>query len=148
MTARGDTPGSGRDGRSRGDGASGEVSAVDVLREIEFDRATGKLSEADYGSLKSAYTARALAELRAPSAEPPAGEPTPSARSEHVSGNHAIGVLLVRGSDGGGRGVLHRVRALSDGRVPWLRCRDLNGRSAVLQRVRRSAGGGRCAPGD
>lgn len=42
------------------------ITAVDVLREIEFDRATGKLSDADYGTLKSTYTARALAELRAP----------------------------------------------------------------------------------
>ena len=39
---------------------------MEVLREIEFDRATGKLSDADYGTLKSAYTARALAELRSP----------------------------------------------------------------------------------
>jgi hypothetical protein len=42
-----------------------EQSAVDVLREIEFDRATGKLSDADYGSLKATYTERALADLRA-----------------------------------------------------------------------------------
>ena len=78
LPARGDSPGSRRDAHV-GDGASGEVTAVDVLREIEFDRATGKLSDADYGSLKSAYTARALVELRAPSAEPRAGDPTPAA---------------------------------------------------------------------
>jgi hypothetical protein len=41
------------------------ITAVDVLREIEFDRATGKLSDSDYGTLKSTYTARALEELRA-----------------------------------------------------------------------------------
>ena len=51
-------------GRSE-NGSETEATAVDVLREIEFDRATGKLSEADYGSLKSMYTARALEELRA-----------------------------------------------------------------------------------
>lgn len=90
VTARGDTPGSRRDARS-GDGASGEVTAVEVLREIEFDRATGKLSDADYGSLKSAYTARALAELRAPSAEPPAGEPTLPARSSTSRGTTPSG---------------------------------------------------------
>jgi hypothetical protein len=53
-----------RNGSPTGGAATEQVSAVDALREIEFDRATGKLSEADYGSLKSAYTARALAELR------------------------------------------------------------------------------------
>jgi predicted nucleic acid-binding Zn ribbon protein len=41
------------------------VSAVEALREIEFDRATGKLSEDDYVALKTAYTRDALAELRA-----------------------------------------------------------------------------------
>jgi hypothetical protein len=54
-----------RIGRS-GNGSDTEATAVDVLREIEFDRATGKLSDADYGSLKSTYTARALEELRSP----------------------------------------------------------------------------------
>jgi cytochrome c-type biogenesis protein CcmI len=39
--------------------------AVRALREIEFDRATGKLSDADYEGLKAQYTARALAEMRA-----------------------------------------------------------------------------------
>lgn len=38
--------------------------ALSALREIEFDRATGKLSEADYESLKARYTARALEVLR------------------------------------------------------------------------------------
>lgn len=39
--------------------------AVDALREIEFDRATGKLADADYAALKAEYTALALDELRA-----------------------------------------------------------------------------------
>lgn len=39
-------------------------TAVDALREIEFDRATGKLSDADYGELKASYTQRALAVMR------------------------------------------------------------------------------------
>jgi hypothetical protein len=38
--------------------------AVDALREIEFDRETGKLSDADYAALKATYTAAALTELR------------------------------------------------------------------------------------
>ena len=41
-----------------------EDSAIVALREIEFDRATGKLSESDYAELKSTYAARALAEMR------------------------------------------------------------------------------------
>jgi cytochrome c-type biogenesis protein CcmI len=40
-------------------------TAVEALREIEFDRQTGKLSDADYTSLKTSYTERALAEMRA-----------------------------------------------------------------------------------
>jgi hypothetical protein len=40
-------------------------NAVEALREIEFDRATGKLSDADYAALKRTYTERALAEMRA-----------------------------------------------------------------------------------
>lgn len=39
--------------------------ALAALKEIEFDRATGKLSEADYEELKATYTARALEALRA-----------------------------------------------------------------------------------
>ncbi|MCU0618736.1 MAG: zinc ribbon domain-containing protein [Gemmatimonadaceae bacterium] len=42
-----------------------EASAIDALREIEFDRATEKLSDSDYDTLKRQYTAAALAELRA-----------------------------------------------------------------------------------
>lgn len=43
---------------------SGNDTAVDALREIEFDRATGKLSDADYGSLKASYTQRAVSAMR------------------------------------------------------------------------------------
>lgn len=38
--------------------------AVGALREIEFDRATGKLSDADYGVLKARYTAEAIGAMR------------------------------------------------------------------------------------
>jgi len=44
---------------------SAESSAIEALREIEFDRATGKLSDDDYSALKAQYTPRALIELRA-----------------------------------------------------------------------------------
>ena len=39
--------------------------AVAALREIEFDRETGKLSDSDYAELKARYTRAALDELRA-----------------------------------------------------------------------------------
>ena len=45
-----------------------ELEAVVALREIEFDRETGKLSDSDYAELKSRYTARALSAMRATSA--------------------------------------------------------------------------------
>jgi hypothetical protein len=38
--------------------------AIAALREIEFDRATGKLSDADYAQLKEQYTRQALARMR------------------------------------------------------------------------------------
>jgi ribosomal protein L40E len=39
--------------------------AVDALRELEFDRETGKISDADYGPLKARYTEQALVAMRA-----------------------------------------------------------------------------------
>ena len=39
-------------------------SAIAALREIEFDRATGKLSETDYAELKARYTKEAIAVMR------------------------------------------------------------------------------------
>jgi hypothetical protein len=42
-----------------------EHEAVTALREIEFDRVTGKLSDADYAELKMRYTVRALEAMRA-----------------------------------------------------------------------------------
>ncbi len=38
--------------------------AVEALREIEFDRATGKLADADYEMLKTRYTRQAVAAMR------------------------------------------------------------------------------------
>jgi hypothetical protein len=54
-------------------------TAVEALREIEFDRQTGKLSDADYTTLKASYTERALAEMRTRSNEP--GTPIDEAES-------------------------------------------------------------------
>ncbi len=44
--------------------ASEDGLAVTALREIEFDRATGKLSDEDYEELKAKYTQIALNEMR------------------------------------------------------------------------------------
>lgn len=50
---------------ARGFGPPPAEDAVAALREIEFDRATGKLSDADYDELRARYTERALASMRA-----------------------------------------------------------------------------------
>lgn len=47
-------------------------SAIRALREIEFDRATGKLSDADYAALRKTYGAQAVRELRGATPAPPA----------------------------------------------------------------------------
>src|ERR1700694_3800380 len=44
--------------------------ALTALKEIEFDRETGKLSEPDYEFLKTKYTAAAFEALRLESDEP------------------------------------------------------------------------------
>lgn len=51
-----------------------EPDAVVALREIEFDRATGKLSDVDYDELRTRYTERALAALRSEGAAAPEDE--------------------------------------------------------------------------
>lgn len=47
-------------------------TAMDALREIEFDHATGKLSESDYAELKRSYTERAVVAMRARGPDSPA----------------------------------------------------------------------------
>jgi len=42
-----------------------QSAAVDALRELEFDRQTGKISDSDYAPLKARYTEQALTVLRA-----------------------------------------------------------------------------------
>lgn len=49
-------------------------TAVAALREIEFDRATGKLSDADYAQLKARYTREALTAMRRADAAPAAAD--------------------------------------------------------------------------
>src|SRR5713226_2738675 len=69
-----------------GDEADEDVSpravALRALKEIEFDRATGKLADADYEDLEREYTAAAVAALRgAPDREPSASGPAAAAPS-------------------------------------------------------------------
>lgn len=60
------------------DRANADDSAIVALREIEFDRATGKLSDSDYAELRQTYGARALRDMRAAKAAPtPAPRPEP-----------------------------------------------------------------------
>src|SRR5213596_499764 len=66
-------PGNGSDGEDPEDDFSPRAVALRALKEIEFDRATGKLSDADYDALKGKYTSEALAALRAESGERGAG---------------------------------------------------------------------------
>jgi ribosomal protein L40E len=51
--------------RPRRDAATRPSPAFDTLRELEFDRQTGKISDADYGALKARYTEQALLVMRA-----------------------------------------------------------------------------------
>lgn len=70
------------------DDISPRTVALRALKEIEFDRATGKLADADYESLKGKYTAEALQALR---------EETP-AKPQAESGRRAAGATPSRAS--------------------------------------------------
>lgn len=62
---RGAIPTPRRTGNPRTGAALPAEDPIAALREIEFDRATGKLSDDDYATLKARYTRSALANLRA-----------------------------------------------------------------------------------
>src|SRR5688572_24505413 len=63
------------------DDMSRQTVALRALKEIEFDRETGKLSDTDYAELKAKYTEEALAALRAEGAAPAVSRaPEPPAR--------------------------------------------------------------------
>ena len=55
---------------ARADLGARRERAVEALREIEFDQATGKLSDADYAMLKTRYTRQAVAAMRSESGAP------------------------------------------------------------------------------
>ena len=75
------SPGTGAapEGADAEDDVSPRTVALRALKEIEFDRATGKLGDADYNELKQRYTAEALAALRG---EEGAGRKGEEARSQ------------------------------------------------------------------
>ncbi len=62
--------------------------ALLALKEIEFDRATGKLSDEDYHDLHARYSSRALALLDAPAETPAAAtaaDPVEALITTHVA---------------------------------------------------------------
>lgn len=77
-----------------------EASALEALREIEFDQATGKLSPEDYATLKATYTPRALAELRAREAGD-AATATPAVAAARTAADDAAEALIARVKQGG-----------------------------------------------
>jgi hypothetical protein len=72
----------GDEGEDPDDDMSPQTVALRALKEIEFDRATGKLSDADYDQLKAKYTQEALAAMRG---EPGAGSREEPAKPAHRS---------------------------------------------------------------
>lgn len=79
---------------------AGRDDAIGALREIEFDRETGKLSDSDYDALKARYTERALANMRARDAvaarASAATEVASGAASVAGAGNDDLAEALVR----------------------------------------------------
>jgi hypothetical protein len=61
-------------------------TALLALKEIEFDRETGKLSDRDYDLLKARYSAEALSAIAEEEPEPPAVRPPPTMLSCAVCG--------------------------------------------------------------
>lgn len=83
-----------------------EATALEALREIEFDQATGKLSPEDYATLKARYAPQALAELKAREAAGTVAEavadavgdaaPAPPAAHAMRAGDEAAERLIAR----------------------------------------------------
>ena len=81
----------GDEGEDPADDMSPQMVALRALKEIEFDRATGKLSDTDYEQLKAKYTEQALIALRGegvltPAASPGTREPRAVARGQRTAG--------------------------------------------------------------
>jgi hypothetical protein len=75
----------GDEGEDPADDMSPQTVALRALKEIEFDRATGKLSDTDYEQLKAKYTEQALAALRG-EGSPGTREPRAIARGQKTAG--------------------------------------------------------------
>jgi hypothetical protein len=71
--------------------AQAEDLSIAALREIEFDRATGKLSDADYGALRERYASQAIAAMRSggPAVAPAAEDDPAEAAIRAYRGTHA-----------------------------------------------------------
>lgn len=67
------------EGDDPADDMSPQTVALRALKEIEFDRATGKLSDTDYEQLKAKYTDEALAAMRAEHGAPSSRLPAATA---------------------------------------------------------------------
>jgi hypothetical protein len=79
------------EGEDPADDMSPQTVALRALKEIEFDRATGKLSDSDYEQLKAKYTQEAVEAMRGagaltPGASPGIHEPRAVARSQKTAG--------------------------------------------------------------
>jgi len=86
--------------------------ALAALKEIEFDRETGKLSEDDYQAMLTRYTKEAVEALRA--AEAPAATAEAAASGEVSVEAAAVPALAgANGSGGGGGGNGHAPRSAS-----------------------------------
>ena len=70
--------------------------AIAALREIEFDRATGKLSDADYAVLRERYASQALADMRATGAGAVAEDPAEAAIRAYRSAHPSCGKCGIR----------------------------------------------------
>src|SRR2546425_9402467 len=96
-------------GEDPDDDLSPGAVALRALKEIEFDRATGKLSDTDYDALRAEYTAAALAALRAEAGT----RVGPGSRLPHPRPPSRAGcrlLLRVRPTAQGGAGLLHPLR--------------------------------------
>jgi hypothetical protein len=99
---------------------SAKVQALLALKEIEFDRATGKLSDEDYTALKTKYSKVALAAIEAEEQE-----------ELDMAAEDVAEELIKRTATGGGRGFLLQL---------WPEARKEGGAGRIiLRRVRQRA---------
>jgi hypothetical protein len=74
--------------------------AVAALKEIEFDRETGKLSDSDYSELYARYSTEAIEAMRAEDAVP-SGAPAPVGTDDVIEAMVAADVLTLEASTDG-----------------------------------------------